>query len=83
MKRSNLVLGASAAILAIAGAFTSKAAKVLHAQTIYTKASATSCVKHQKVNGLTQSIRVGHTAFTNLKTALTVACAHKLFTVAD
>jgi len=56
MKRSNLFLGASAFILAIAGAFATKAAKAGHHQVVFTKGSAgTGCVAHSDTQGLTKT----------------------------
>ena len=63
MKRSNLFLGASAFILAIAGAFTTKAAKQLHQVTFATKGSG-SCVTQVRQDGLTAITIANATAFT-------------------
>ena len=82
MKRSNLFLGATAFVLAIAGAFSSKAAKTHHQQTVYTNGSGT-CTKYSLKNGLTAAVFANHTFKTGGSTAFTKNCSVKLRTLAD
>jgi len=85
MKRSNLFLGASAFILAVAGAFTTKASNAGHQKVVATRGShGTSCIVHANTNGLTKVKITAQTFITNGRTAFTSTnCAVTLFKIAD
>lgn len=83
MKKSSLLLGAAAAILAIAGALTTKASKVNHRKIVGTKSSG-SCVSYNLTNGLTAVKITGKTFLTNSRTAFTSTnCGVTLFKITD
>jgi len=79
MKRSNLFLGASAFILALAGAFATKAAKSNHQHTVFTKGvkGNAACHKHLLKSGLTLITSSGHTLLTGTSSNITAFTGSK------
>ena len=81
MKRSNLFLGASALVLAVAGAFTTKAAKSNHALTVATIHDGSNCVVHNLRQAVTTVVQVNRTLKTAGFVVLTKTCGKVVYTI--